>query len=151
MINGVRGLVNNNPLNVKVNPGVDTWEGQIGHDDLGHAIFSDPVFSVRACLITMANYQRRGKHTLRQIFETYAPESDGNQPNRYAAFVGKRVGLDIDVQVKLFSDEDGRIWNKDFMKRFIAAMLEMEVFAGYQLSEETILSGIAYYEYSRCK
>lgn len=34
--------------------------------------------------------------SLREMFRVYAPASDSNQPDKYAAFVAQRTGLDID-------------------------------------------------------
>ena len=48
-----------------------------------------------------------GKHAayrpdmnLQEFFGVYAPSSDGNHPNNYANFVGKKIGVDIKTKIK---------------------------------------------------
>lgn len=85
------GLANNNPGNVK-NKG---WQGQIGSDKFGHAIFSNYEYGLRAIAITLKNYQRKhGLKTLRAMMKRYC---ESNQIE-YAKFIGKRIGVGIDEE-----------------------------------------------------
>ena len=42
----------------------------------------------------------RPEFTLHQFFNVYAPASDNNNPNAYASFVAKRIGVTIDEKIK---------------------------------------------------
>lgn len=52
---------NNNPLNIKGTG----WEGQIGTDKLGHAIFSSPDYGVRAAALVLRSYNK--KHGIQSV------------------------------------------------------------------------------------
>ncbi len=85
------GIGNNNPTNVKGKG----WKGQIGQDKHNHAIFEHYSYSLRASAIILKNYQEiHGLHTLRQIFKRYCVSNQ----EKYAIFVGKRLGLSIDEE-----------------------------------------------------
>lgn len=90
---GVRGLRNNNPGNVKQG-GATPWNGQVGTDNLGHAIFDSVENGLRALTIDLVNKQRlHNLYTLQDIFEYYAPTSDGNNPTEYAQTVASGLGI----------------------------------------------------------
>jgi len=145
------GIRNQNPFNVKNDPN-DPWEGSIGIDAQGHAIFCDPTYSVRAAVRVLAQKWASGKRTLYQILESYAP--DGNT-EAYARFVADRMSLlphhvfDASI-LNLFSDS-GKINSWMSISRMIRAMAEFENFAGYELANSIINSGMALYEYDFCR
>lgn len=147
-ITGIRGINNHNPLNIK--QGNDEWAGSVGKDDKSHAIFIDPVYSVRAAIRQLAQYQLRdGKQTLEAIFSTYAPADDNNDPNAYAAMVAMAINELPSRPIRLFFN-DGHVKDKEKLYLLIDAMLQMECFHGYELPPETIRSGIALYERDFC-
>lgn len=49
------GIRNNNPGNIKWSP-ANAWEGQTGSDPSGFAVFSDPVYGLRAAFIVLKSY-----------------------------------------------------------------------------------------------
>ena len=139
----ILGLINKNPLNVK--QGKTPWKGSIATDDLGHAIFDDPLYSVRACVRTLEQKFRNGKTTLEKIMASYAPIDDGNRPAEYADFVSSRIDLAVDDNLDLF-DNDGRIRHIARLVGILIAMAEMECGHGYRLPTQTINAGIVMYE-----
>ena len=145
----IRGLINENPLNVKQVP--EIWDGSIPpyQDKDGHAVFCDPLYSVRAAVRTLSNYARDGRDTLQKIFEEYAPVDDPaakNDPNNYANFVAGRITWAVDQPLGIF-DANGVIDKiaEGRLIRLIDAMMEQEIYAGYGVPLETITSGIALY------
>ena len=138
------GIRNRNPLNVKQVSGGD-WKGSSGADASGHAIFYHELYSVRACLRTLANIQlKRGADTILKIIEIYAPESDGNNPKDYADFIAQRLGHHrSDTVIKLFF-ENGQIASSD-IGLMLKAKAEYENFAGYVLAQDALMSGMASY------
>lgn len=49
------GIRNNNPGNLKYNP-ANAWTGQTGQDSNGFAVFSDPVYGLRAAFRVLQSY-----------------------------------------------------------------------------------------------
>lgn len=90
------GIANNNPCNVK-NKG---WQGQIGSDDFGHAIFSHYSYGLRAAAITLKNYQKKyGLKTIRNIIHRYC-ESNRHQ---YTQFLSKKLNIGVDEEFDVMS------------------------------------------------
>lgn len=98
-----------NPGNLR--PSKDAWQGQTGVYDAGPSgvflTFDSAVNGIRAVARTIYNYPRiYGVRTLRAFFRTYAPTGDGaNDPDGYAKFVAKRMGIDADKPVDFTSYE----------------------------------------------
>lgn len=69
-----RGIRNNNPGNIEWSAAND-WEGQTGSDGR-YAIFSAPVWGIRAMARVLDSYRRRGVDTLETILATWAPASE---------------------------------------------------------------------------
>jgi hypothetical protein len=145
-----KGIAHQNPLNVKNNPN-DEWKGSIGSDEDGHAIFIDPIYSVRAGTRILARKWEVGKRNLYQICESYAPEADGGHPMEYAKFVAERISLlphhIYEIGLLNFFRDDRRINNWVQLQRTFHAMAEFENFTNYDLCTHTIQSGMAFYEY----
>lgn len=81
-------LVNKNPLNVKGDK--TTWQGQVGVDKRGFAIFSRWEYGVRAAAFVLKNYSQRHKlSTLKEIIYRF---SDTDQ-EEYIDFLSKRMKL----------------------------------------------------------
>lgn len=89
-----RGVRNNNIGNIMKS--TDQWQGLVGYDDDGYAIFDSPESGIRAKSRVLMTYGRNGYNTLPKIFERYAPKGHGNNdPAAYAQFVANETGLDI--------------------------------------------------------
>lgn len=72
-----RGIRNNNPLNIRWSA-VNNWNGQIGQDSGGFAIFDTPENGIRAAAKILDSYNRRGITTLGKIISTWAPAIENN-------------------------------------------------------------------------
>lgn len=99
---GSRSYRNNNPGNIR-------YIGQkraIGEDDKNFCIFKTYADG-RQELIEMLLRAAEGRSrvykptmTLLDFFKTYAPSSDNNHPETYAAAVAKMIGVSIGTQIK---------------------------------------------------
>ncbi len=101
LVNSVRGLRNNNPLNIRENSRVDyDWEGEaIIDNDQSFEVFTDPRYGYRAAARILASYKRRSLVTLEQIITAWAPEvgDDGSHENdteSYIRSVEASTGID---------------------------------------------------------
>ena len=90
-----RGLRNRNPGNLRDNPRVG-WQGQIGVDSKGFAVFDSDTAGIRAAVIDLhTDFVRGGLRTsLTTLIREYAPPADGNDTAGYIAFVAKQTGID---------------------------------------------------------
>ncbi len=97
--NLVRGLRNNNPLDVR--PVSGGWQGQVGTDDENFAIFADVAWGIRAYLVNMyASINTHGTTTLREYINRYAPPSENNT-SAYLCAVVSDTGICADATIPL--------------------------------------------------
>lgn len=125
-----RGLRNNNPGNIKVNPQND-WKGSVGAD-LPFEIFAAPEWGIRAIGKTLDSYNRRGIDTIHEIITTYAPASDNNKTDSYIAAVSQQMGVDsravlgqgdrVDLVAAIITHENGY---NPYSGSFISASLSI--------------------------
>lgn len=81
---------NKNPLNVKALTSGDKWQGQIGKDDQGHAVFATWEHGMRAGAIVLKNYHKKhGIETIEGIVRRFA---EGNQ-EQYIKFLCNRLNV----------------------------------------------------------
>jgi hypothetical protein len=92
----VRGIRNNNPMMLRYSKAV-SWQGLVGDDGSGYAVFVDRVKGIRAGARTLRTYYSRGLDTVRQIISTYAPQSDNNPTDAYIANVASALGTHPDA------------------------------------------------------
>ena len=93
---GTLAFQNRNPCNVK-HLGRQKWRGEIGRDRLGHCIFSDIQYGLRAAVLTLRSYQtRHGIKTLDGIIERFC----GGNPD-YVAFLSRRMKLRHDEEFEI--------------------------------------------------
>jgi len=151
------GEKNLNPLNIKGK----AWEGAKGVDAQGHAVFDDPSWAFRAAARQLQRYALRGKLSLSDIIQTWAPymnEDPGksaNDPVKYAKTVGgwlrsenpgefPGLGGSVDVKHKGkvmgqseesedlgIYDSEGNVLRPDLLVKLFDAMLRYEVRPGY--------------------
>lgn len=89
---------NRNPLNVKAISGSDKWQGQIGRDKHGHAVFATWEHGMRAGAIVLKNYKlRHGIETVRGIVERFA---EGNRAE-YINFLCRRLRVKPDEKIDI--------------------------------------------------
>ncbi len=95
-----RGIRNNNPGNLRPLTN-DTWRGEVPpdtgatpdpHDEMGsYSRFSSPEFGIRALIRDCRRKRRRGLDTIFKIKQAFAPASDGNDVEAYAASVARML------------------------------------------------------------
>ncbi len=93
---GDRNYRNNNPGNCRYSSvGYARMYGTVKKDKDNFAIFSswDLGWTYLKNLVK-GKATANPSQTLVQFFHIYAPSSDGNNPDAYAAFVGKRINMD---------------------------------------------------------
>lgn len=87
-----RGIRNNNPMNLRYVPSIE-WDGQIGGDGDGYAVFETPFYGIRAGVKNLVNgYFGRGIDTPRTIIERYAPSHE-NPTDNYVQFIAQRMNV----------------------------------------------------------
>lgn len=111
-----RGIRNNNPGNIRYVESIK-WIGQIGQDDKGFAVFSDPQWGIAAILKNLGTYQR--KHdcgTVQKIIERWAPPHE-NATTSYVDFVAASLGVDSDQRIDVSNEDVARNLVKSIIRR----------------------------------
>jgi hypothetical protein len=95
-----RGIRNNNPLNLEASPFTQGQPGFVGSDGR-FGKFESPEQGFAAADKLLAGYGQRGINSIAGIINRWAPGSDGNNVNAYAAHVAQRVGIDPNQPINL--------------------------------------------------
>lgn len=113
-----RGLRNNNPGNIRINPGVN-YMGEVSpSQDKAFKQFSHPKWGYRAMFVVLHTYQKRyGLSTVEALIDRYAPAVE-NDTDSYAAAVARECALKCNQTIDTL---DG-----DVMRRMVAAMSRVE-------------------------
>lgn len=85
-----------NPLNIRYSPR-NKWKGQIGNSH-GFCSFISMEYGLRAGIVLIRSYIRRGYNTINSIISRWAPPSENNTES-YINFVVGRVGLPDDTEI----------------------------------------------------
>ncbi len=93
-----RGIRNNNPGNIEDGAFARSLPGYAGSDGR-FARFDSPDAGNAAKAQLLGSYIRRGFDTPLEIINRWAPPSDNNPTQAYAAYVAQRVGIRPDQQV----------------------------------------------------
>lgn len=89
VVNDTLAALNKNPLNVKFRE-ADPWEGQVGYDEFGHAVFDEWEYGIRAAALVLRSYAVIHEiDTVEGIVKRFA---EGNQES-YIAFLCDRLGV----------------------------------------------------------
>ena len=128
-----RGFRNNNPLNIRV--GQD-WQGEtVGNTDGAFEQFTSPEYGYRAGCRILDNYRTRyGFNSVSQIVRRWAPPSDNNPTDAYAAYVAGRLGVGVDVYLGTE--------NENTMAALMDALTRFENSRLQPYGNEVILQGI---------
>jgi hypothetical protein len=155
MAGGIRALKNKNWLNCKqVGTPTDAttwWYDSTGQDDLGHAIFVDPVCGIRVGVHLLAKYQIDDNlKTILDMISKWADKASGNDPDNYARFVGERLHILPTAPLSLFN-ADKKCTAPVTLSSMLSAMIEMEICEGFEVEIELMKRGIALDHYYRTK
>lgn len=96
-----KGLRNNNPGNLRYVASVQ-WNGQVGDDGTGYAVFDTPEHGVRALGHQLQTYASRGLTSVAEIVSTYAPSNE-NDTQSYIDDVASRIGVDANQPLDVYS------------------------------------------------
>ena len=88
-----RGMRNYNPGNIENGAFARSQPGYVGSDGR-FAKFDNMDNGLAAHSALLNSYGNKGLNTLNAIINRWAPSSDNNRPAQYAAFVGKKLGVD---------------------------------------------------------
>ena len=87
---------NNNPGNIRPAKGV-TYEGMLGVDDKGFAIFEKPEFGQKALVNDLTHkLEKRGINTPAEFVDVYSPagkENDEDARDNYKIYIAQKLGL----------------------------------------------------------
>jgi hypothetical protein len=86
----VRGLVNNNPGNIRPDKAY-TWNGATGEAG-GFVQFGSPEAGIRALTLNLLSYDQQGINTVQGIINRWAPPSE-NKTGNYVNQVAKDLGV----------------------------------------------------------
>lgn len=93
-----RGLRNNNPGNIRA--GDKPWLGQVGVDENGFVIFSDPFYGLRAMAVSLIH---KGSGTLYRLGLSWSPPADNRGDATYGIKLAGLMGESPDRVIR-FSD-----------------------------------------------
>ena len=118
IIGMTRGLINNNPLNLRYNASIK-WDGQTGKDANGFAQFISMAKGLRAGVMTIRNKQKlHGLKTIREIITQFAPPSE-NDTEAYIKLVTRENNIK-DNQIIDLVNNDG------LLAGIVRSMIKME-------------------------
>lgn len=117
----VRGLVNNNPGNIR--PTSQAWQGQVGIDKgpkeaAGFVQFSSPEAGIRAMTMNLLSYNQQGINTVQGIISRWAPPSDNNATGTYIRDVAQSLGV---KPTDVINVQDPAV-----MKQLVTAIIQKE-------------------------
>lgn len=141
------GERNKNPLNIKGTG----WQGQVGSDDRGHAIFENTGWGTRAAMRNLRTYWTKYKlRTVAEILSRWAPSTDTigsipgappNSPEDYTKFVCSEMGVEPNETLTILSDDGNEITNSGQFFELLHAMAIYENGHHYDLSTSTYDAG----------
>lgn len=126
-----RGIRNNNPgnLNFVGQAGATKEDGPNGR----FAVFSSMEEGIAALVKQLQRYMGRGIDTIRELVNTYAPGSDGNDTGAYMGALAKALGIGADDKLDLSNPQQ--------LAALVKGITNHENGAG-RLSDSQILAGI---------
>lgn len=97
-----RGIRNNNPGNLRVNP-ANNWQGKLTGSQKKDKAFEEFItleYGYRALLITLRTYIRKHRlRTLRQIITRWAPPEDHNDTESYIRQVAQYTAIPLGAYI----------------------------------------------------
>jgi hypothetical protein len=129
----IRGLRNNNPLNIRHNP-ANKWVGQAPEQkDREFVTFVSMPYGIRAAVVILMNYwDKRGLRTVREMIATWAPSSE-NDTDAYVRQVCLLSGLK--------ANDTANVYDPDTLFALLDAMIVVE--CGVRLPASVIREGMA--------
>lgn len=91
----------NNPANIRYSY-INKWKGQL-HPDNGFCTFESLDYGLRALVVLLRGYIKRGFDTPEKIISRFAPSSENNTDN-YIRFVCQFLHIESDTKIKYNSN-----------------------------------------------
>lgn len=92
----------NNPLNIRYS-NANNWKGQMGEQS-GFCVFDTPENGIRAAMVNLKSYRKKGVITIGDIISRWAPPTENNTQN-YIDFVCKKLGASASYEVEQIASE----------------------------------------------
>lgn len=92
----------NNPLNIRYST-ANNWKGQQGEQS-GFCVFDTPENGLRAAMVNLKSYRKKGVVTIGDIISRWAPPTENNTQN-YIDFVCKKLGVSASYEVEQTESE----------------------------------------------
>lgn len=92
----------NNPLNIRYST-ANNWKGQTGEQS-GFCVFDTPENGLRAAMVNLKSYRKKGVITIGDIISRWAPPTENNTQN-YIDFVCKKLGAAASYEVEQTASE----------------------------------------------
>jgi hypothetical protein len=86
-----RGIRNNNAGNIRLNPN-NRWKGKIQSTDPAFEQFATYAYGIRAAMVLVGSYVRKGVNTVGSIISRWAPSSENNT-RAYISYVTRKTGF----------------------------------------------------------
>lgn len=87
----------NNPLNIRYSA-ANNWKGQTGQQS-GFCVFDTPENGIRAAMVNLKSYRKKGVVTIGDIISRWAPPTENNTQN-YIDFVCRKLGADASAEIE---------------------------------------------------
>ena len=87
----------NNPLNIRYSS-ANNWKGQQGEQS-GFCVFDTPENGIRAAMVNLKSYRKKGVITIGDIISRWAPPTENNTQN-YIEFVCNKLGAAASYEVE---------------------------------------------------
>jgi hypothetical protein len=112
-----RGVRNNNPGNIILTSSL--WKGEIPKEENTDGRFKQfyqYTSGIRATIINLQSYYKKGYRTIRQIISRWAPPSENNTEN-YITYVANRCGISPEIPIS---------FNKATVQKIVEAIIIKE-------------------------
>jgi len=102
VIQGTRGLRNNNPLNIELTSPPTAWQGAVTPNTDGTFVqFSSMPYGVRAAYKIFSNYYAQGYQTITALISELEGNDPSNPIQNYITSVANSMGIDPNATVDL--------------------------------------------------
>jgi hypothetical protein len=144
------GMINRNPLNVKVENPRDPWHDARGScltDSQGHAVFTDVRWGIRAAARTLCRKylnKEDEKYSVRRIVGEWTDVEKDKIP--YIAYVAKQMSVTVNQDLYLCCPDGSMIPTQiGQIIRMMQAMTRWECGHQYNVPDSQWLEGLAMY------
>lgn len=118
-----RGIRNNNPGNIRIG---ENWQGLATKEEMKEfqrsekefCVFNNAIWGIRAIVVILNTYQRKGFDTVEKMIGRWAPHNDKNPTQKYVEFVAEHMEIE--------PDEKFNIQDKNLAQKMVEAIIAFE-------------------------